>query len=100
MPSDKNFSTIKKTAVPFLIAVRNKLTHGELTGVVNDVLAFYASIDVTSTLECTLRCRHIGNHLPSFDLHIHPGVRVSFDSLIRGNVVLGFGGLGMNKNVA
>jgi hypothetical protein len=85
VPSDENSLTIKKTAVPFLIAVRDKLTHGELTGVVIDVLAFCASIDMTSTLECTLRCGHVGSNLPSFDLYIwHPKVLVTFESLSRG----------------
>ena len=89
MPSDENFSTIKKTAVPFLIAVRNKLTHGELTGVVIDGLACNLSINMTSALECSLRCWHVRNRLPSFDLHIrHPRVFVTFESLIRGNAVL------------
>ena len=68
--------------------MRDKLTHGELTGVVIDVLAFYASIDMTSTLECTLRCGHVGNRLPSSDLHIwHPKVLVTLESLSRGTAV-------------
>jgi hypothetical protein len=81
--------TIKKTAVPFLIAMRDKLTHGELTGVVIDVLALYPSINMTSALECTLRCGHVGNRLPSFDFHIwHPKALVTFESLNRGTAVL------------
>ena len=60
MPSDENSSTIKETAMPFLIAVRNQLTHGELTGVVIDDLTCYLSINMTSTLERTLWCGHVG----------------------------------------
>ena len=54
VPSDENFLTIKKTPVPFLIAVRDKRAHGELTGVVVDVLAFDLSINMTPALERTL----------------------------------------------
>jgi hypothetical protein len=88
VPSDENFSTIKKTAMPFLIAVRNKVTHGELTGVVIDDLTCYLSINMTSALECTLWCGHVGNRLPSFDLNIwHRKALVIFESLIRGAAV-------------
>ena len=74
--------------MPFLIALHNKLTHGELSGVVIDGPAGNLSINMTSTLERLLRCGHYGNRLPSFDLHIHPRVLVTLESLIRGNVVL------------
>jgi len=88
VPSDENSSTIKKTAMPFLIAVRNKVTHGELTGVVIDDLTCYLSINMTSALECTLWCGHVGNRLPSFDLNIwHRKALVIFESLIRGAAV-------------
>jgi len=74
--------------MPFLIAVRNQLTHGELTGVVIDDLTCYLSINMTSTLERTLWCGHVGNRLPSFDLHIwHREPLVTFESLIRGAAV-------------
>lgn len=85
VPSDENFSTIKKTAVPFLIAVRDKRTHGELTGVVVDVLAFDLSINMTSALEYTLRCGNVSHRLPSSDLHSRcRSTLVTFESLIRG----------------
>ena len=83
---------IKESAVPFLIAVRNKLAHGELTRVVIDVLAFYLSINMTSALECTLWCGHVGDRLPSSDLHIWcRSALVTFQSLIRGSAVFRFG---------
>ena len=88
VPSDENLLTIKKTAVPFLIAGRHKLTHGELSGVVIDGAARDLSIDMASTLECPLGCGHVRDRLPPLDLHIrHPRVLVTFKRLTGGNAV-------------
>jgi len=90
MPSDTNLSPIKKTATPLLIALRNQLAHGELTGVVIGGLARNLSVNMASAIECPLRCGHCRNRLPPFDLHVHPGVILAFEILIRGKVVLRF----------
>jgi hypothetical protein len=92
VPPDENSSTIKKATVPFFIGVRNKLAHSELTGMVIDILAFQLSINMTSTLQWTLRCRHDSSRLPSFDHHIgHPRALVTFKSPTRRATVLWFG---------
>jgi hypothetical protein len=93
VPSDENSPTVKKAAVPFLIALRNKLAHRELTGVVIDGPACYLSINVTSTFERALRRGHDGSRLPSFDLHIwYPKTLATCENLIGGTTAFGLSG--------